>query len=571
MQAPTPSLTVNGSTQPTRSPSPNPARYKGTVVFSGGSAANHLVDVFNQLTNKTCPLSYVIPISDNGGSTSELIRVFGGPGRLVRLIPDHSDPESEAAAIKALFNHRLSRDSREAKHEWQDILEAEHMVWQGVSTPKKELIRSHLNWVNLEIVKRLRPSSRFDFSGASIGNLFITGARVFTGSLESAIYLLSSICSVPSSVSVLPAINTNFTHHISVSLADGSLITGQNNISHPSIPTHIPSTPTTAEGSHDADPSEICPITRLRTETEESDKVEDANLPGSLPSLRKPFLEFSKNPSVSDDLPSRIERLWYINPYGQEITLPANPRVTESLTSASCIIYSIGSLFTSIIPSLILRGVGNAIATTPSIRAKILILNGSIDRETGHSSSPFTALDFISAIANACDQSRNPRFFPASAPHNYSNSASSHPHTHAHEVHDPPKLAEAEYKTYVTHIIHLDHAGAPKVDRAHLKSIGIETLRLYGQERGRYDHRALQQCLEMIMGRRRSGGSAGGTFGSSNNSNSNGNSGSGASLNPGSGAGGEGGAGSEGQSAGGEAGGENVRLGRQLRRNTLER
>jgi hypothetical protein len=54
---------------------------KGIVVFSGGSAANNLVDVFKTLReDKKCPLSYVIPISDNGGSSSELIRVFGGPG-----------------------------------------------------------------------------------------------------------------------------------------------------------------------------------------------------------------------------------------------------------------------------------------------------------------------------------------------------------------------------------------------------------------------------------------------------------------------------------------------------------
>jgi len=58
-------------------------RSKGIVVFSGGSAANNLVDVFNKLReSKRCDLSYVIPISDNGGSSSELIRVFGGPGRL---------------------------------------------------------------------------------------------------------------------------------------------------------------------------------------------------------------------------------------------------------------------------------------------------------------------------------------------------------------------------------------------------------------------------------------------------------------------------------------------------------
>ena len=51
------------------------------VVFSGGSATNNLVDVFNEVIEKNnCALTYVIPISDNGGSSSELIRVFGGPG-----------------------------------------------------------------------------------------------------------------------------------------------------------------------------------------------------------------------------------------------------------------------------------------------------------------------------------------------------------------------------------------------------------------------------------------------------------------------------------------------------------
>ena len=54
---------------------------KDVVVFSGGSAANSLVDVFKTVAeNNKSSLSYVIPISDNGGSSSELIRVFGGPG-----------------------------------------------------------------------------------------------------------------------------------------------------------------------------------------------------------------------------------------------------------------------------------------------------------------------------------------------------------------------------------------------------------------------------------------------------------------------------------------------------------
>lgn len=76
-------LQVNGSNisrsrTPTASSSPPRS---GIVVFSGGSAANHLVEIFNQLriANNTT-LAYVVPISDNGGSSSELIRVFGGPG-----------------------------------------------------------------------------------------------------------------------------------------------------------------------------------------------------------------------------------------------------------------------------------------------------------------------------------------------------------------------------------------------------------------------------------------------------------------------------------------------------------
>lgn len=74
--SPNPNLTI---TSPTASGQSTPRR--GIVVFSGGSAANSLVDVFNGVAEaRSCGLTYIIPISDNGGSSSELIRVFGGPG-----------------------------------------------------------------------------------------------------------------------------------------------------------------------------------------------------------------------------------------------------------------------------------------------------------------------------------------------------------------------------------------------------------------------------------------------------------------------------------------------------------
>ncbi|KAF4119246.1 Archaeal 2-phospho-L-lactate transferase/Bacterial gluconeogenesis factor, CofD/UPF0052 family [Geosmithia morbida] len=448
------------------SPSPG-SRGGGIVVFSGGSASNSLVDVFEHVRDaNACTLSYVIPISDNGGSSSEIIRVFGGPGigdvrsRLLRLTPDHAGPETKA--VGHLLNHRLPRSAAAARVEWFEILEATHPLWEGISSPKRELIRSYLNSFNLEAVKRMRPTSRFDFSGSSVGNLFLTGARLFTGSFEAAVYLLGTICGVPDDrVRVLPAINTNFAHHIAAGLADGSVIVGQNDISHPSQPTRaVPGTGISAGAAGAQTPEDA----------EEHDEVEDANLPGSLPALRRPAMAFSK--TGEEDLASRIERIWYINPYGQEIRIPASPRVIDSVRGAAAVVYSIGSLFTSLVPSLVLKGVGDAIAG-PSVGSKILILNGTTDRETGPSDAPLTGLDFVDAIAGACAYSRG-----------------------------TPRPRPEEYCRYVTHVVYLDGPGAPKVDRHRLSQVGIDAIRVYGPSGGRYDVKALQQALESIIGRK---------------------------------------------------------------------
>ncbi len=449
---------------------------RGIVVFSGGSAANSLVDVFDAVRkSKDCPLSYVIPISDNGGSSSELIRVFGGPGigdvrsRLVRLIPSYP-PSTERSAIAALFNHRLSSTcTLQAAAEWQTIVSGTNSLWQAIPSAKKELIRSFFNLLNLEILKRSRPpTSTFDFTSASVGNLFLTGARLFSGSFESAIYLLGSICGIPDDVHVIPAINSNFSHHISAGLANGEVIVGQNSISHPSVSTALEApehSPTTARSRYS-----------LGTDFD----VEDANLPGSLPMLRKHNIKFSKD--EDEDLPARIERIWYINPYGQEILPPANSLVTEAIRDSQAIVYSIGSLYTSIIPSVVLRGVGVAITSTQA-RHKILILNGSLDREVGP--EPFSAFDFVEAIVRAGEESRQG-----------SKSSGSH---------EVMSYKAETYRRYVTHVIYLVGEGTPEVDRVQLREHGIDTLKLYGRKVGkhmRYDGQALTGAIETILGRK---------------------------------------------------------------------
>lgn len=416
-----------------------------------------------------------------------------------------------------------------------------------IPSSKKQLIRSFFNLLNLEILKRSRPpTSTFDFTSASVGNLFLTGARLFSGSFESAIYLLGSLCGVPDDlVRVIPAINSNFTHHIAAGLADGSVIVGQNSISHPSEHTALeaPSSPL-PPGSRSrrsrlslGDPEAILTDDEATAIVDsdhevEPEQEEDANLPGSLPTLRKPNIQFSKSyspnwssTSFNDDLPSRIERVWYINPYGQEISPPPNPRVCEAVRSAQAIIYSIGSLYTSIIPSIVLRGVGEAIRKSAAARTKILILNGSLDREVGPRREPFTAVDFVEAIVGAGEESRgvlwrgSPGSIAPALPHSVESPApttSLNGTTAASTLPSPPQ-PQSIHSTYITHLIHLSGpAGTtPHVDAPRLRTLGINTVKLYGrkiEETGpdgqtmvkgmRYDPQALAGALQTILGRR---------------------------------------------------------------------
>ncbi|RMD42663.1 hypothetical protein DV735_g2440, partial [Chaetothyriales sp. CBS 134920] len=484
---------------------------RGIVVFSGGSAANSLVDVFEAVraSKDDCELSYIIPISDNGGSSSEIIRVFGGPGigdvrsRLVRLIPS-LPPSAERDAISALFNRRLSEVSPTvAAAEWQDIVAGTSEHWRGIPPAKKELIRSFFNYLNLEVLKRSRPpTSTFDFSSASVGNLFLTGARLFSGSFESAIYLLSSLCQIPDGqVKVIPNITSNFQHHIAAGLANGEVILGQNNISHPSEATSM-DVPSPQPQPHSA-----TYVHGSRARQSLDGLVEDSYMPGTLAPLRQKNIRFSKD--GEEDLPARIERIWYINPFGQEMLPPANPRSIAAVKHAQAIIFSIGSLYTSIVPSIILHGVGEALRQTKA-RHKILILNGSLDREVGPSSAPFTAFDFVEAIARAGEQSRGKPWPPM--PDSPSSLAMLQPPITPTISQDGLTILHADpgravYREYVTHVIHLSGEGTPVVDQKCLATVGIDCLKLYGRKSDtgkgmHYDAQALIGAIQAILGRK---------------------------------------------------------------------
>lgn len=81
-----------------------------------------------------------------------------------------------------------------------------------------------------------------------------------------------------------------------------------------------------------------------------------------------------------------------------EVFPSANAAVLEQLHNVDCIVYGMGSLFTSICPSLVLLGIGEIISSRSCL--KVLMLNGTHDRET----NGFSASCFVTAITDALNR-----------------------------------------------------------------------------------------------------------------------------------------------------------------------
>ena len=393
-------------------------------------------------------------------------------------------------------------------------------LWRAVPSAARELLRSMLNHANLEILRRARPPrSTFDFARASVGNLFLTGARLFTGSVEAAIYLLALVGGLadPAQV-VLPAVDSGFSHHVAAGLADGTVVTGQNAISHPSGPSAPPPSRGDGEGPGDpATPAADASDDELGDDAEP--QPEDAHLPGTLPTLRTPNIHFTKpdplsfaaattsaaapsSPAPSPTrrppsaggaaapaehaLPAPIARIWYINPFGQEIRPRANPKAVAAVRGAAAVVYSVGSLYTSIVPSVVLRGIGAALAADVEgggrPRRKVLVLNGSADRETGG----MGAADYVAAIARAAEESRGWRAAKGEG-----------------------GVGRALWRKYVTHVVHMEGTGVPRVAKRELAEAGVECVRCWGKRGAdgiwRYDAQGLVGALDAALGKGRDG------------------------------------------------------------------
>lgn len=456
-----------------------PARPEDTdlgsfIVISGGTGCNAICEAFGK------DASYVLPVSDNGGSSSEIIRVLGGPSigdirsRLIRLIPPGPPP---AAAIKNLFSYRFPSEctEREARDLWRDIVEGKSKLWSGIPPDRKEMIRGFLVYFESELLKRAHKN--FGFRNGSLGNYFLAAAQGFFRSLPSAIFLFSSI--TQSQAHVLPVLVTSHFVTIAAELTNQRTIVGQCEISHP-VPTSQgkPSAlggTSTPQSEQELDPME-------NTQIDGDDEDEDG---GGAADTSRLNAMFSKAPEGDGSagyakLEARINRVFYINAYGQEIFPSPNPDFIENLGKRKTLVYSCGSLWTSIIPCLALRGVASAIAKSASIRAKVLLLNSQNDRET----EGYTAEDYVNAIARILN--RHDRL---------SHKALKGTQTPDFLIRDYPVSA------FVTHVVYL-RGSSIRVDEAKLAVAGVRCVPVDGPsgEKPLYDPMTVRRALEMCYG-----------------------------------------------------------------------
>uniref|UniRef100_A0A8H7Y5S9 Uncharacterized protein n=1 Tax=Psilocybe cubensis TaxID=181762 RepID=A0A8H7Y5S9_PSICU len=247
---------------------------------------------------------------------------------------------------------------------------------EGYPLTGKKPLEDFLFTLKVSYSSVLTRTSIFATAG-NIGNYFLAAAQGFFRSLPSAIFLFSSITN--SQANILPVIVTNHTVTIAAELEDGEHLVGQCEISHPMVSPE----PAIPQPSDDDAPA--------------PDGI------GEYVSPKQNVMFESIGKDKYEPLPSRISRLYYINGYGMEIHPSPNPDFLANIASRDILVYSCGSLWTSIIPCLAMKGVALSIAKSPSIRAKVLLLNGENDRET----EGYTAADYIRAIVQTLNNNNH--------------------------------------------------------------------------------------------------------------------------------------------------------------------
>jgi len=184
--------------------------------------------------------THILPVSDDGGSTAEIVRVLCGPavGDIrSRCLRSSNQSTPEARAMRRLLGHRLvertspgyithEEIARAAREEWLAVVGGggEEGLWEGILAPYKDTVRAFLVHFCVNVLRHA--TERFGFTGGSVGNYFFAGARIFFRSMNAAIFLYSRVSEIPPEIQILPISITEERLTLGALYEDGTRIRG---------------------------------------------------------------------------------------------------------------------------------------------------------------------------------------------------------------------------------------------------------------------------------------------------------------------------------------------------------
>ncbi len=193
------------------------------LFFSGGSALDNTSRCLKQYTHNSI---HLITPFDSGGSSAKLRKAFNMPAvgdvraRLMALADDTALGHPE---IFTLFKYRLPTDQsqEELKSTVKMMQSGKHRMVKSTLEPMRSLICDYL-----QSFLKAAPDD-FDYRGASIGNLILTGGYLnHDRSLDPITFLFSKLVNVRGIVRTI----TDEDFELKATLSDGGCVVGQHNI-----------------------------------------------------------------------------------------------------------------------------------------------------------------------------------------------------------------------------------------------------------------------------------------------------------------------------------------------------
>jgi CofD-related protein of GAK system len=309
---------------------PNPAFLKAgfagsgrcPIFFTGGTA---LREVSRELACYTSDSVHLITTFDSGGSSAALRRAFAMPavGDLRNRLLALADPSVPNCVLEFCFT-RLPEDVAE------DRLRKALLALGNPTHPRWQ----HMPGLFAEPLQRLmtyfleRMPAEFDPRRAALGNLLLAGGYLrHKRDFGPVLALFSRLLRLRGVVE--PIVNESL--HLAAELADGSFVYGQHHFRH---------------------------LTQA---------------------VRRIFLSVHEPERIRDDTPIPPSEAAEIRQFPPSCRPPLAAQAASWLSSPKAIIYPMGSFYSSVLATLLPRGVGSAIAQTSC--PKIFIPNSGHDPE----------------------------------------------------------------------------------------------------------------------------------------------------------------------------------------------